>query len=77
MPDINEVRTPVDSNIACDCGSLIKGPHHFEIDETPVCDTCYVDRYTDMVKCKVKGCRWHDEQEKLDEGFCSMHFELR
>jgi hypothetical protein len=70
MPDIIEKRTPKTSSLTCGCGGIITSSHYWEVDCAVVCDKCYDDNYAHLVKCKVKGCKEHDELSKFFNGKC-------
>ncbi|HIE5289214.1 TPA: hypothetical protein ACXNO4_001433 [Proteus mirabilis] len=75
MPTIEKKPKP-NSAIQCShCDNKIDYPY-YNVGFKAVCDECFEDNYSSLVKCSIDGCNEYDEKSNLIKGMCESCYEV-
>ena len=54
-----------------ECKQDVVTHHHWSVNGKMVCDSCFSEKYAELVKCKTEDCNRHCLPEALHEGLCA------
>jgi hypothetical protein len=77
MPEIQEQNLFAPTIFNCThCECSINSQHLWLVDGGRVCDECFDNTYSHLVKCGVADCNTYMEEDDLTDGMCESCLEV-
>lgn len=77
MSEVEEIHKPSPVPILCTHENHnVKTSQFWLVDRQVICDSCFIEHYSELEKCATPGCNEYDEPQNFTNGLCDSCNEL-